>query len=315
MKRVILLSAAVLLSVLPAPEASGGPISARLSVGGIFRYNWWNPPWTKGIRFAAPRTDFPASAPYRTGRYETSPAPLAGFGVKAEFLKNWYFSSSLLFGQYRSRSASAGPNPPVALSRLSYNRDIKLYDFDAHLGYQVNRYFGAYLCLKTRAYDFTEGIQDAVVTGAGSLVYKASARGEHIDVGPGLGISVTVPMPKYENLFISLNCAGLVLATSSSYVFDYQYEVRNGAFALPVGRFDRESFYSWCGQVALSLGYTLEPVGITFLLGGRYEVIYYRHRRLTKGFLSYGGAYDHSYGITFMMAYAVTVTGPDPVKI
>ncbi|HOT46745.1 MAG TPA: hypothetical protein PLM53_18950 [Spirochaetota bacterium] len=315
MKRVILLSAAVMLSALPVPEASGGPLSVRLSVGGLFRYTWWKPPWTNGVRFTAPRTDFLASVPYRIGRYDTSPAPLAGFSVKAEFLKTWYFSSTLLFGQYRSRSASAGPSFPAAVSRLSCNRDIKQYDFDAHLGYQVNRYFGAYLCLKTRAYDFTEGINDAVATGTGSLVYKASAKGEHIDVGPGFGISVTVPMPKYDNICISFSCAGLVLATSSSYVFDYQYEVRNGAFAMPAGQFDKESFYSWCGQGTLALGYTLEPVGISFMLGGRYEVLYYRHRRLTKGFLDYGGAYDHSYGITFMMAYAVTLTGPDPVKL
>lgn len=304
-----------MVAALPVTEASGGPISVRIGVGGLIRYNWWKPPWTNGARFTAPRTDFLASVPYRIGSYETTSAPLAGFAVKAEFLKTWYFYSSVLFGQYRSRSASAGPNPPAAVSKLSYNRDIKLYDFNAHLGYQVNRYFGAYLCLKTRAYDFTEGIHDAVITGTGFLVYRASAKGEHIDVGPGLGISLTVPMPKYENIFLLFQAAGLVLATSSSYVFDYQYEIRNGAYGLPVGQYDRESFYSWCGQFDLSLGYTLEPVGLTFTLGGRYEVIYYRHSRLIKGFLRYGGVYDHTYGIAFMMAYAVTLTGPDPVKM
>ncbi len=315
MKRVILISIAVMLTAMLAPDASGGPISVRISAGGLVRYNWWRPPWTNGARLAVPRSDFLAAVPYRIRSYETSSAPLGGFIVKAEFLKTWYFSSSLLFGHYRSRSASSGPNPPAALSRLSYNRDIKIYDFDAHLGYQVNRYFGAYLCLKTRAYDFTEGIHDAAVTATGSLVYKASARGEHIDVGPGLGFSVTVPMPKYENIFLLFQCAGMVLAASSSYVYDYQYEIHNGTLGLLLGQHDKESFYSWCGQGALSLGYALEPVGITFMLGGRYQVINYRHHRLMKGFLRYGGVYDHSYGITFMMAYAVTLAGPDPVKI
>jgi hypothetical protein len=315
MKRVKLITAAVMLTALLAPDASGGTLSARIGVGALVRYGWWNPPWANGARLTVPRTDVLASVPYRIKSYETSSAPLFGFTVMAQFLKTWYFSSSLLFGNFRSRSQSNGPNPPAALSKLSYNRDIKLYDFEAHIGYQVNRYFGAYLCVKTRAYDFTEGIHNTIVTGTDFLVYKASARGEHIDVGPGLGISVTVPMPKYENIFLFFQCAGMILATSASYVNDYQYEIYNGALNLPVGQYDRESFYSWCGQGGLSVGYTLEPVGLTFMMGGRYEVIYYRHHRLIKGFLHYNGRYDHSYGMNFMVAYAVMLTGPDPVKM
>ncbi len=315
MKRAILAVSIIMLTAVLVTGASAGPLSARIGVGALFWYCWWQPPWADGTRFSAPRANLPASIPYRVRSYENSSAPLFGFTVLAEFLKSWYFSSSLLFGNYLSRSASAGPNPPAALSRLSYIREIKRYDFEAYIGYRVNRYFSAYLCLKTRAYDFTERINNAVVTGTDYMAYKATARGEHIDVGPGLGISVTAPMPAHENIFLLFQASGMVLATSSSYVNDYQYQILNGTLSLPVGQYDRESFYSWCGEGALSLGYTLEPAGITFMLGGKYEVVYYRHHRLIKGFLRYNGNYDHSYGVTFMLAYAVTLTAPSPVKM
>lgn len=302
-------------AVIAASAAYAGPISARIGISGQVWYSWWQPPWKNGDRLTVPQADILASFPYRIKGYETSPAPLFGFGVFAEILKTWYFSSSLMFGSYLSRSASAGPNPPYALSKLSFHREINKYDFDANIGYRVNRYFSVFLCVKTRAYDYTERINNAIVTAAESMVYKASARGEHVDVGPGLGVSVIVPMPKYENIFFQFHGSGMVLATSASYTNDYQYRMLNGALSLPVGQYEKESFYSWCGQGDLSLGYTLQSAGVTFMAGGRYEVTYYRHHRLIKGFLRYNGRYDHSYGMTVSIAYAVTLFGPDPVKM
>ncbi len=302
-------------AVIAASAAYAGPISARIGISGQVWYSWWQPPWKNGDRLTVPQADILASFPYRIKGYETSPAPLFGFGVFAEILKTWYFSSSLMFGSYLSRSASAGPNPPYALSKLSFHREINKYDFDANIGYRVNRYFSVFLCVKTRAYDYTERINNAIVTAAESMVYKASARGEHVDVGPGLGVSVIVPMPKYENIFFQFHGSGMVLATSASYTNDYQYRMLNGALSLPVGQYEKESFYSWCGQGDLSLGYTLQSAGVTFMAGGRYEVTNYLHHRLIKGFLRYNGRYDHSYGMTVSIAYAVTLFGPDPVKM
>ncbi|MBP7739041.1 MAG: hypothetical protein KA369_23935 [Spirochaetes bacterium] len=315
MKRTVRICAAAMAAVIAASAAYAGPISARIGISGQVWYSWWQPPWKNGDRLTVPQADILASFPYRIKGYETSPAPLFGFGVFAEILKTWYFSSSLMFGSYLSRSASAGPNPPYALSKLSFHREINKYDFDANIGYRVNRYFSVFLCVKTRAYDYTERINNAIVTAAESMVYKASARGEHVDVGPGLGVSVIVPMPKYENIFFQFHGSGMVLATSASYTNDYQYRMLNGALSLPVGQYEKESFYSWCGQGDLSLGYTLQSAGVTFMAGGRYEVTYYRHHRLIKGFLRYNGRYDHSYGMTVSIAYAVTLFGPDPVKM
>lgn len=315
MKRTARICAMAMAALLAASAASAGPISARIGISGQFWYCWWQPPWKNGERLSVPQSDFLASVPFRVKRYETSSAPLFGFGVFAEILKSWYFSSSLMFGNYLSRSASAGPTPPSALMKLSYHREIKKYDFDANIGYRVNRYFSVYLCLKTRAYDYTERINNAVVTATETMVYKASARGELIDVGPGLGVSVTVPMPKHENIFFMFHGSGMVLATSGSYNNDYQYRILNGVLSMPVGQYEKESFYSWCGQGALSLGYTLQPAGVTFMTGGKYEVTHYRHHRLIKGFLRYNGRYDHSYGITVSIAYAATLVGPDPVKM
>jgi hypothetical protein len=315
MERTVRICAVVMAAVLAASAAHAGPISARIGISGQVWYCWWQPPWKNGDRLTVPQTDILASIPYRIKGYETRPAPLFGFSVFAEILKSWFFSSSLMFGSYLSRSASAGPNPPYALSKLSSRREINKYDFDANIGYRVNRYFSAYICVKTRAYDYTERINDAVVTATESMVYKASARGEQIDVGPGLGVSVTVPIPKYENIFFLFHGSGMVLASSASCNNDYQYRILNGTLSLPVGQYEKESFFSWCGHGALSLGYTLQPAGVTFMAGGRYEVTCYRHHRLIKGFLRYNGRYDHSYGMTVSIAYAVTLVGPDPVKM
>lgn len=311
MKKVILAAAVILFTMAMNTAAVGGPFSVRLGVGALAWYCWWQPPWTRGYRLTVPQAECPVSIPYRIKSYETRPAPQYGFTLTGEFLKSWYFSTSLLFGNFQSWSKSTGATLPGALTRLSYTRDIKKYDFEAFLGYRVNRYFSAFLCLRTRAYDYTERIHNAALKGTDAVIYKASGRGEHIDVGPGLGFSVTVPMPGYEAVFLYFQGYGLIMATSSSFVNDYQYQFINGILMLPVGQYDKESFYSWSGQGSLSLGYTLSPAGVTFMLGGRYEVIFYRHHRLMKGFLRYNRQYDHFYGMTFMIAYAVTITSGD----
>ena len=302
MKRMRLIYAVLLVSVLGGPAAAA---SVDIAIGGRFWYNWWRPPWADGVTFATPVTpDKPFSTPYRIKHYRINPAPMYGFIVSARFLDTWFFSSSLMISRYSTRSGTPPYGAINSWPLLKNRLDINRYDFDARLGYQANRYFRAFIYFKTKAYDYT--LWTRLFQASPSPAYLARSESEFIDVGPGLGIAVTVPL--YQNFFMECELAGLVNAGYASRTYDYQYAILDSGVSLILDKFDKESFYSFSGSGSLFLGYRIEPVNITIMAGGRYDISRYMHHRILRGFLDYNHKLDQSWGTTFSVVYGYTAT-------
>jgi len=310
MKRSRLISAIPVIICAACAAAYGLNSNVEVKIGGRISYCWWQPPWSDGLRYVAPSSASPVSTPYKIKKYDTAPAIMYGFMVSAQFLESWIFSSSFMYGNFFSRSITPVSYIPASLSRLSYSKDIKRYDFDARLGYQINQYISAYVCVKTLSNNHIEKINNAQASLTPSLSF-ASAKGEFIDVGPGLGIGINVPL--YHDLSLLINTAGLVFAGSGSYVYSYQYSIISAVTQI-LDQYQKESFYSYSWNGSLALEYFIKSAGMTLQLGGRYDIVYYQHHRTLRGFLDYSDKYDRFYGITFATIYSFTLGDSSAMK-
>ncbi len=288
---------------IPVYAASGLSNVVEIKIGGKVWYCWWRPPWGDGVTYAAPGDILPVSTPFKIHQYRTSPAFMYGFTASAQFLDSWIFSSSLMYGNYFSKSSTPDPLMLLAYQKFSHSKDIKKYDFDSRIGYQVNNYFGVYLCVRTISYNYIEHVNNAQASVSSSIEY-ASANSEFIDAGPGLGIGIRIPL--YKDLSFVLNLSGLLLAGSGNYAYRYHYVIGTDITQL-FDQFQKESYYSYSGNGYGALEYYIRPAGIVLQLGGKYDIMYYRHHRVWRGFLNYADKYDHFYGISFATIYSFTL--------
>jgi hypothetical protein len=297
-----LISVLLVITAASSVAGYGANIAAEVKIGGSVQYCWWRPAWSGGSLYLAPSAELPLSIPYKTKTGVMAPAFMYGFTASARFLESWIFSSSLIYGNYFSRAGTPASYLLFPLQQISSSKDVKKYDFDALLGYRVNRYFSANLSVKTRSYNYIEKIKKAQVS-APSWVSIASARAEFIDVGPGLGIGVTIPL--HPGLSLLIDVSGLVLAGSASYVHVYNYRLTS-AIDLITDQFEKESFYSFAGKSAVTFEYYIDAAGLALQVGGSYDVIFYRHHHVLRGFLDYNGKYDSAYRVTFATVYTFT---------
>ncbi|OHD67658.1 MAG: hypothetical protein A2W19_11330 [Spirochaetes bacterium RBG_16_49_21] len=305
MKGLRLLSVILALTAATCIRAYAANSSVEVKIGGRLWYCWWQPAWSDGVRYVTPSAALPVSLPYKTKRYDVASAFMYGFTVSVRFLESWIFSSSLMYGNFFSKSETPGSHVALSLPALNFSKDIKMYDIDADLGYQATRYLRVNLRVKTRPYNYIEKGEIAHLSPSGRFSI-ASAKAEFIDVGPGLGVELSLPL--YRSLSLLMSVSGFVLAGSGSYVYDYQYDATPSAITLVLDQFNKESFYSYAGNGAVALEYYIQPADIALQIGGKYDLIYYRQHRTMKGFLGYGGKYDRFYGVSFAAVYSFTLT-------
>jgi hypothetical protein len=312
MKSSQLISIILAIMFFWAVAAYGLNNTVEVKIGGMLWYSWWKPPWSDGLTYAPPGNVLPVSTPYKIKKYETPPAVMYGFMVSAQFLESWIFSSSFMYGNYFSKSSTPDLQVLSAYQRLSFSKDIKKYDFDARLGYQVNKYLSVYLCVSTLSYNYIESMNNVQASASPSIGFS-SAKAEFTDAGPGLGVGVSIPL--YQDLSLVFDLSGLVLAGAGNYVYRYHYVIGTEITQL-LDQFQKESFYSYSGNGSAALEYYIRPAGITLRLGGQYDIIYYRHHRdrILRGFLDYGDKYDRFYGITFATIYSFTLNDDSTVK-
>jgi hypothetical protein len=308
MRGLRILTVVLVLAALPGAHALAAGPSVEITIGGRMSYSWWKPPWSDGARYISPNSTIPVSLPYRAENYNIPPALMYGFMAAIRFLDSWIFSASFMYGNFFALSKTPGDRIATQLPVIDLSKDIKRYDIDANLGYQALRYLRVNMRVKTRAYNYVEKTRNASLSGPGTVMI-ASAKSELVDVGPGLGIDFNVPL--YRNLSFVASVSGYVLSGSGSYTYSFQYlvDTLSSAITSVTDQFSKESFYSYSGSGAAALQYFIRPVGVTLQLGGMYEIIYYRHHKILRGFLDYNGKYDHSYSVSFAAMYPFTLAG------
>jgi hypothetical protein len=306
MKGLRLLTVLLLLAVLQSGRVLAASSTVEITIGGRMSYSWWKPAWSNGARYVSPNSTTPISLPYKAKNYTIPPTLMYGFTAAIGFLDAWIFSASFMYGNFFALSKTPGYYVATQLPVLDFSKDIKRYDINADLGYQALRYIRVNVRVKTRSYNYVEKTRNVRLSGPGSVTI-ASAKSEFVDVGPGLGIDFSVPL--YRNLSFVASVSGFVLSGSGSYTYSYQYlvDALSSTITLVSDQFGKESFYSYSGSGAAALQYFIQPAGVTLQLGGRYEIIYYRHHKILRGFLDYNGEYDHFYSVSFAAMYSFTL--------
>lgn len=318
MKKMII-ALFIIISTAHALESKSNS-DVDISIGVKMWYAMWDPPWADGKTLQAPLSFNPEIwYPFKLNirPYRIDPTFQVGPQLSISFLHKWSVSSVFTVGKYFALSEgsvldvniymlspSLWPiNPPIFFPESYYRKEIVKYDSDTAVGYNIHEYVKLFLGFKFQGYRYKERIFYYNI-----FAYKAEAESHFRNMGPALGIGITIPI--YRSLYVIYNISGAWLAGKESYQFRYQYTVDTTGDLIPIiARYGAIKFYSYAGNTSLSFAYHFSGSGLTLSAGFRYQVLYYRQDKKFIDFIDYDGKYDHFYGGTLSFVYSFTVGG------
>jgi hypothetical protein len=309
---VIFLIAATILAAAPRARAF------EMAVGGMMWYSKWDAPWGNGranrmppgtsILLGAPY--IPVAVPGPINRFDCPAMPIGGPLISFHLHPRVGVSAVFMIGKYHAYSTGSFFNVFGLIMNSRYHKVITKFDLDSLINIAVHRYVRLFTGVKYQGYNYTEDIRYPNISRSG-IALADGARDVLRNIGPGLGIGLTFPLP--ENFYIAWNVGGIVMFGSERYRFRWSsvYTISaTGVRVLPT-RFNESRFYTPGGNTSLSLGYNVPKAGLTLTLGGRYQFLYYVRRKNGAGMneaYPINGKYDHIYGLTFAAVYSIRFT-------
>lgn len=317
---ILFITAALLLaSPLLAEEKQSPPRStSSFSIGMIVWYAWWDPFFKNDIS-----TKF--SINYLHTARRTRPASSFLYGPTLSFTikSRWSISALFVYGNsYRMKTSGLGMVPDPVTPSINYaqaSARIEKYDVDLTLAYSVHRYVRVFAGCKVQGYRHRETLTDldlGTMTNHGRQKIGADA----VNVGPGAGIQVTVPL--VDSLFLTGGASGLYLRGSIAGRADHAYVTQ-------LVKIREKQQYNIAGfNSVLSLAYMIRAAGLTIAAGGRYQylkyfadgfddsIVYgpgfnpvaqYLQQKLVANLREqhYNRKADQFYGVTFSVTYSV----------
>lgn len=316
---ILCITAALLLAApLKAEDQSSADNRSSFSIGAIVWYAWWDPFFKNDIS-----TKFTVIYPHTGRRTAPSSAFLYGPSMTFTIKSRWSISALFVYGDgYRMKTSDWAYKPDPVTPSLNYGQAsarVAKYDFDMALAYSVHSYVRIFAGCKVQGYRHRETLQDLDL-GSGINHGLQKIGGDAVNVGPGAGIQVTVPL--VDSLFLTGSVSGLYLRGSIDARADHAYMTN-------LVRIREKQLYNIAGfNSALSLAYMIRAAGITIAAGGRYQYLKYFADGFSDSILwgpgynpiqqylqellvgklrerHYNRKADQFYGVTFSVIYSV----------
>lgn len=237
------------------------PVSAvamNLNIGINTFYAWWSPSF-KDLMTNKTTVLHPAVRPYNA-QFNMCPSFLvgpslsmtlpAGFSLSAVFLwGGWYHARADILN-YQISSANIFTD--------SYSMDIKKWDLDVLLNYQLTEYMKIFTGLKYQGYNYDFSDHQYLLPSFYHYYFTATTYNR--SVGPGIGVSFNLNLA--GPLYLLVNASALYLYTN----------LRINMIATS----HLKSVYNAIGfNGTVSLAWYIEPASVTISLGFRYQYLHY----------------------------------------
>ncbi|MCL2155594.1 MAG: hypothetical protein FWH53_08025, partial [Leptospirales bacterium] len=157
----------------------------------------------------------------------------------------------------------------------NYGRTSKRHDSDLALNYRLNDYLKIFAGIKYRKISTNSNENSYTPV----IIYGIKTDA----IGPGLGLSATIPVAK--NMYLISTGSGLFL-------------VRRSEYDLGFGAGDKIYYHSYGYNLTLGFAYYIEPVSTIINLGGRYQCFIDRKDTSIR---------DSFYGITLTATYSFEI--------
>ena len=278
--------------------------SLDITAGVATWYAWLYQPYTQDVYHGIEGVN--------SSRYdetEHKPNLLYGPALSVKFSEDFNLTFIFLYGKFKITEVDK--HDEVMFMGASGYYDIeysfKRIDSDIALNYRLNDYFKIFAGIKYLSFS-TDHSFDSLPTGwtkddLRGMVYEIDRSG----VGPGLGVTIILPMLIFDNLFLISNISGFYLWT----------EEKKGYFSsdlVPSGTGGPIDVKTKCKDygmnLTMSLAYYIQPIATTLSVGGRgqfvrtkYDSEYKQHLHKQKN--KYGDDYNTSgfYGVTLTATY------------
>ncbi len=231
MKNILPLFAAAFIALTVLNPSSASALT--MNAGVYTWYAWW---------------DFPEDT-YE--KIDTDPGLAYGPVLSVDFNETFSLSFLFLYGNFDASGKDYSDAVLHGGYVISNEYSIDRYDGDTVINMKLNRYFKLFLGLKYSAFKYD--LTSSIPTGA-----SYTAKFKHSALGPGAGLSVTLPLS--QNLFISGSLGGLYLRGSEDYS-----DSQGNSSSLDI----KDKGYN----SGASLLYYIAPASTTIILGGRYQKV------------------------------------------
>lgn len=198
MKRVFLVATAVVCITTMIPSTAR---ALDIGVGATCWYSWW--------KFSSEAEDM-----------KFDPGPLYGPVLSLGFSKDWSLTSIFLYGKFNSSTDSGPP-------------DLKRFDSDTALNYNINKWLKVFAGGKVMGFDYDGGVNRAL--------------------GPAVGFGITAPLGK--NFFALFNASALYLWGDQEDVSFIEYGY-NGTVSL--------AYYIQSASTVVTAGFRYQFVTLSY---------------------------------------------------
>jgi len=260
--------------------SGGDEISAnKIGIGLSFWYAGWEPYWVKGLGVLG-------GSPYKI-----NPAVLFGPVVSIKFKKNLSLSGVFTYGKFKAKSVGYIPISMLmgaAPIFVNTKREAARFDLDLTLLYRLTDYFRLYIGLKYLGYKLDDNMQMMINVMGFTIPVTTKTAIFHNFLGPGLGISLTVPI--ISNWYFLSNISGIAQFGKAG---------QEGSQLISSGGSSTLLYYGL--NATANIAYYAHKLKTTFALGGRFQ--YLRINVMSSDNHVAGGGSDMFYGITFFTVY------------
>jgi hypothetical protein len=259
----------VLSSIFPATGSA-----VEMSAGIYTWYAWW---------------DFPED---KYCESELDPALLYGPALAVSFNQDFSLTFVFLYGQFdvKETDYSGYYESGDSIDIGYYNYEMKRFDSDIALNYKLFNYFKVYLGAKYTNYSYDMGASDNN--------FGVSLDVDHTVLGPGAGISITLPLG--NDFYFIGNAGGFYL---------WGKEEESYSMATKKLEYDCKDYGINTG---ISIAYYIVPASTTINLGVRYQYIkqwtdsYYSEEDGGKT-ISSDTETSKFYGVTLSATYSFSI--------
>jgi len=210
-------------------------------------YANWSPAWKK-YRFTYVKySEGDFSLPRGTFMYGPSVSVT---------IDRWQISANFLYGEFRGDLVTYDYIPPLSGTGYGFmipyrvRKEVKKYDGDLLVGYEINKYFRFFFGPKYQGYQYKKIFSTSLITSSSEDIRYHSG-------GMGVGVGCTLPIT--GDFYLTMNFAGVVLVGSQKGSDD---------------KSDRTSI-AYGGNEIVKLVYEIKPIHTIISLGGRLQYLYF----------------------------------------
>ncbi len=308
-----------IVAIIAMCGISTGTHAAGMKVGATAWYSWWDSTFIK-------KTISGRVNPFTVKtKYDMNSAPLYGPILAFDFAGKWSVNIVFACGSHfnpEGRHYAFDGDVGIGKTRAS----IYKYDLDPTLTFSVNKYLKVFAGMKLQGY-----VYDATQLFININTREKTLKNDlgFTNYGPGLGISITVPLT--HGFYLLTNASGLYLR-SAFYYNENRIVLLNSSTPFYYSRRINNDLNIFGFNTGLSVAYIIPAASVTLSIGGRYQFMKYRSGKLTNMERDYldsnpiqnlfmnmvwDAAYqsimkralnnskEHFYGLTFSVIYSI----------